>query len=1101
MDVDATDITEATFYFRAAYGGKNFDSNVIDNDITRLSINQPQIPFNSLTASAYNITGACDVSLSGSSYVVVSIQNTNINAQGDCANDNTFSVDLAASNVGEASSITIEVTYAGKTKSSQPIDNSIVPLSLNDLTLLNSSTAEAYEVTGKCDSSLSDSAGDVTVSVVETAASQTSPCSGDTFSVNFDLSAVTSDSYEEITIRAEYGGLNVQETVTNNITELAIDSDLGSLTEANKGAYTVSGKCDPSLVGNLSIVVGQPDTTAVLVPCANDKTFETQIDVSSVTYNPATITVTQGTGPGALEKSRTVDNEITIPLSPPTLRLHSPSMSPSNDSTPEFTVSGVEPLTTVQLFSDNTCSTAASNPKGVLSGQSTVTIEATALEADGTTTYYARQTNQAGQQSECSLQSVSYDYDGTEPDRPSGLSLDSNTKNPSDNAIPEIVVEGVESLARVQLFSDANCSTAASNLKDVQQGDNTVTIEANTIVPNDEITYYALQTDQAGNPSECSSESLSYTHDNTKPDAPSGLSLSNSLTDPGNNPTPEIVVEGVESLAIVELFSDNSCSTSASSQIPVSEDESTINIVANPIALDGIVNYYALQTDEAGHKSDCSNVSLSYDYDGTPPSRPSGLILHNSTTSPSDNTTPKIVIQGVEPLAKVQLFSDDTCSAGATASNLKNVRQTHITVGIVANAISNGTITYYARQTDRAGNPSECSFASLSYTHDGINPDAPSGLSLSNSLTDIDNDSTPEIVVEGVESLATVQLFSDNTCSTSTIASNSKDVLSGQSTVNIEATALAMDGTFTYYALQTDEAGNPSDCSTANVSYEYDGTAPALPSGLSLYDPMTSPSNDSTPEITVAGVESLATVQLFSDASCNTVASNPKDVQQDHVTVTIEANTFVSNGTITYYARQTDEAGNPSGCSIGSFSYEYNGTKPDRPSGLILGINTTSPSDDTTPEIIVQGVEPLATVQLFSDSACSVPASDSKEVLQGETTVNIISNPLTSRGIAVTYYAHQTDGVGNTSFCSNTSLSYTYEATKPAPPLSLSLSNSLTSPGNDSTPEFTVTGVEPLATVELFSDSILQYKLLATSSTRSHRVQSTVNIVANTIAI
>ena len=239
---------------------------MIDNDITRLSINQPQIPFNSLTASAYNITGACDTSLSGSSYVVVSIQNTNISAQGDCANDNTFSVDLAASSVGEASSITIEVTYGGKTKSSQPISNSIVTLSLDDLTLLNSSTAEAYEVTGKCDSSLSNSAGDVTVSVVETAASQTSPCSGDTFSVNFDLSAVTSDSYEEITIRAEYGGLNVQETVTNNITELAIDSDLGSLTEANKGDYTVSGKCDPSLVGNLSIVVGQPDTTAVSIP-------------------------------------------------------------------------------------------------------------------------------------------------------------------------------------------------------------------------------------------------------------------------------------------------------------------------------------------------------------------------------------------------------------------------------------------------------------------------------------------------------------------------------------------------------------------------------------------------------------------------------------------------------------------------------------------------------------------------------------------------------------------------------------------------------------------------------------------------------------------
>ena len=166
VDVDATDITEATFYFQAAYGGKNFDSNVIDNDIKRLSINQPQIPFNSLTASAYNITGACDTLterklLCGCEYSKYKYQC----ARGLCQRQ-YLSVDLAASSVGEASSITIEVTYGGKTKSSQPISNSIVTLSLNDLTLLNSSTAEAYEVTGKCDSSLSNSAGDVTVSVV-----------------------------------------------------------------------------------------------------------------------------------------------------------------------------------------------------------------------------------------------------------------------------------------------------------------------------------------------------------------------------------------------------------------------------------------------------------------------------------------------------------------------------------------------------------------------------------------------------------------------------------------------------------------------------------------------------------------------------------------------------------------------------------------------------------------------------------------------------------------------------------------------------------------------------------------------------------------------
>ena len=491
----------------------------------------------------------------------------------------------------------------------------------------------------------------------------------------------------------------------------------------------------------------------------------------------------------------------------------------------------------------------------------------------------------------------------------------------------------MESLAKVQLFSDANCSTAASNLKEVQQGNNTVTIEANTIVPNDEITYYALQIDQAGNPSDCSIAILSYIHDNTQSDAPSGLRLHN-LSSPGNNSTPEITVSGVESLATVELFSDDSCSISTSDSREVPSGATTINIVADPIALDGTITYYARQTDQAGHRSSCSN-GLSYIYDGTAPSQPSKLKLDSNTKSPSDDTTPEIVVEGVESLAKVQLFSDANCSTAA--SNLKDVQQGDSTVNIEANTVvSNGTITYYALQTDEAGNPSECSSEILSYTHDDRQPDAPLGLILSNSLTTPGNDSTPEITVPGVESLATVELFSDASCSIST--SDSQEVLSGADTINIVANPIALDGMVNYYALQTDQAGHKSDCSSESLSYTYDGTKPNRPSGLSLDSNTKSPSDNTTPEIVVEGVESLAKVQLFSDDTCSAgaTASNLKDVQQGDNTVTIEANTVALNDEITYYALQTDQAGNPSECSNISLSYTHDDTKPDAPSGLSL---------------------------------------------------------------------------------------------------------------------------------------------------------------------
>ena len=73
----------------------------------------------------------------------------------------------------------------------------------------------------------------------------------------------------------------------------------------------------------------------------------------------------------------------------------------------------------------------------------------------------------------------------------------------------------------------------------------------------------------------------------------------------------------------------------------------------------------------------------------------------------------------------------------------------------------------------------------------------------------------------------------------------------------------------------------------------------------------------------------------------------------------VEVNAFTSDDSITYYARQTDAAGNPSSCSSINAFYVYDGTTPTPPSGLVLHSPSTSPSNDPTPEILVSGVEPL----------------------------------------------------------------------------------------------------------------------------------------------
>ena len=288
--------------------------------------------------------------------------------------------------------------------------------------------------------------------------------------------------------------------------------------------------------------------------------------------------------------------------------------------------------------------------------------------------------------------------------------------------------------------------------------------------------------------------------------------------------------------------------------------------------------------------------------------------------------------------------------------------------------------------------------------------------------------------------VAKVELFSDSSCNTS--VSPQEPVLSNESTVNIIVNTITSEGTVTYYTRQIDEAGNESSCSIANLSYEYDETIPDRPSRLRLHDPSTSPSNDPTPEIIVSGVEPLAKVELFREKSCSISVSPQVSVLPDESTVNIIVNTIASDGTITYYVHQIDQAGNKSHCSIVKLSYEYDETIPNAPLGLSLHDPPTSPGNDPTPEITVSEVEARAKVQLFSDSSCNTSVSPQESVLPGESTVNIIANAFATYG-TLTYYAHQIDQAGNTSECSSSSLVYQYTSSSAIKEISIEYGNYL----------------------------------------------------------
>ncbi len=93
----------------------------------------------------------------------------------------------------------------------------------------------------------------------------------------------------------------------------------------------------------------------------------------------------------------------------------------------------------------------------------------------------------------------------------------------------------------------------------------------------------------------------------------------------------------------------------------------------------------------------------------------------------------------------------------------------------------------------------------------------PSALAKVTPLDTITANKTPTVRISGVEEGATVRLFSDN-CTTEVgllvASSNSVDII----------TSTLPKGDLTFYAQQTDLAGNVSACSTANVNYIIAGT-------------------------------------------------------------------------------------------------------------------------------------------------------------------------------------------------------------------------------------------------------------------------------------
>ncbi|MCK5072019.1 MAG: hypothetical protein KAQ98_01235, partial [Bacteriovoracaceae bacterium] len=355
---------------------------------------------------------------------------------------------------------------------------------------------------------------------------------------------------------------------------------------------------------------------------------------------------------------------------------------------------------------------------------------------------------------------------------------------------------------------------------------------------------------------------------------------------------------------------------------------------------------------------------------------PSGMTM--ITASPGNDTTPEIQVSGIETGYTVKIYSDSDCSTSVVGSATSS--GTNVNVTLSTSLTPDGSYTFYSTATDTDSNISVCSAASAGYTLDTTSPATPS-LTLSDPASTPGNDDTPTFEVTGIEIDDTIRIYTDAGC---TVLKGSK--VATATTENVVSSALA-DASYTFYANSTDSAGNVSGCSLVGAIYEVDTAAPATPTTLSLINPASSPNTDKTPEIQVNGVVDGNTVFLHSNATCTATL---KSGLSTGTTISITTDEL-GDADYTIYANTTDPAGNVSACSATGIDYTVDTAAPAAPTSLSLIDPASSPSNDKTPEIQVNGVVDGNTVFLHSNATCTATL---KSGLSTGTTISITTDEL-----------------------------------------------------------------------------------------------------------
>ncbi|QDW47974.1 hypothetical protein FFI89_032165 [Bradyrhizobium sp. KBS0727] len=841
-------------------------------------------------------------------------------------------------------------------------------------------------------------------------------------------------------------------TTAPSAPDLATASDSGTsstdnITKNTTPVFTGSG----AEVG-ATVTLFDTNGTTVLGTAIADASGNWSITSSTLASGNHTLTAKQtdiagNTSVASAGLAVTIDTTAAAP-SAPDLATASDSGTSSTDNitnvtTPVFTGSGAEVGATVTLFDSNGTTVLGS---AIADASGNWSITSSALTS-GSHTLTAKQTDIAGNTSAASAGlAVTIDTTAAAPSAPdlatASDSGTSSTDNITSNTTPVFTGSGAEVGATVTLFDSNGTTVLGSAIADAS-GNWSITSSALTSGSH---TLTAKQTDIAGNTS-VASAGLAVTIDTTAaaPSAPdlatasdSGTSSTDNIT---SNTTPVFTGSGAEVGATVTLFDTNGTTVLGTAIADASGNWS----ITSSALTSGNHTLTAKQTDIAGNASVASaGLAVTIDTTAVAPSAPDMTAATDTGTSNTDNitsnTTPVFTGSGAEVGATVTLFDSNGTTVLGTA-----IADASGNWSITSSALTSGSHTLTAKQTDIAGNPSVAS-AGLGVTIDTTAaapsaPDMTAATDTGSSSTDnITSNTTPVFTGSGAEVGATVTLFDTN--GTTVLGTAIADASGNWS---ITSSALT-SGNHTLTAKQTDIAGNTSAASAGlGVTIDTTAAAPSAPDMTAATDTGTSSTdnitNVTTPVFTGSGAEVGATVTLF-DTNGTTVLGSAIADASGNWSITSSA---LTSGNHTLTAKQTDIAGNPSVASAGlGVTIDTTAAAPSAPDLTAATDTGTSNTDNitsnTTPVFTGSGAEVGATVTLFDTNGTTVLGT---AIADASGNWSITSSALTSGNHTLT--AKQTDIAGNTSVAS-AGLTVTIDTSAPTESLAITSVSGSSSP-------------------------------------------------------